>query len=67
MILTKQGTDTIHPFIATKYQKYTPIITLKHDNALDKLNTLPCVHLLNMTPHETCSIKTHVSTMTIWY
>ena len=65
MILTKQGTDTIHAVIPKKYQKYPSMIILKHASVLDKVNKLPYVILHNMTPHDAYSITVHVCTMTI--
>ena len=65
--IDQQGTDTIHAIITKKCQKYPSNTTLKHVNILDKVNKFPFVRLLNMTPHNTYSITTHLRTMTILY
>ena len=65
IIITKQGTYTIHAFIPTKYQKYTSTITLIHANFLAKVNKLSYVHLHNMAAHDAYNITIHVLTMTI--
>ena len=41
IILTKQGTDTIHAIIPKEYQKYPSTTILKHANVLAKLNEFP--------------------------
>ena len=41
MKLTKQGLDTIHDVIPTKYQKYSSKTIIKHVNVLAKLNKSP--------------------------
>ena len=40
-ILTKQGIDTIHAVIPTKYQKYPSTIILKNAIFLAKVNKSP--------------------------
>ena len=40
-------------FIPKKYQKYPSTTILKFENVLDKVNKLPYMCLLNMTPHDT--------------
>ena len=61
--LTKQGTDTIHAVIPMKYQNYPSTKILKHANVLSKVNKLPYVHSLNMTPHGSYSITIQLRTM----
>ena len=39
--------------------------TLKHSNALDKVNKLSSVRLPYMTPYDDYSIKIHVQTVTL--
>ena len=64
-ILTKQGSDKIHEFIPTKYQKYPFNTILKHANVLDKLNKLSWGHLLHLPSQDAYSIQIHVLTMTL--
>ena len=65
IILTKRGTDNIHAIIPKKYQKYTSTTIPKHVDVLDKVNKLPYMCLLYMTPHDSYIIKIHVCTMNI--
>ena len=65
IILTKQGTDTIHDIIPKKYHKYPSTTILKHVNVLSKLNQLTYVCLQNLTPHDDYSITIHIRVMTI--
>ena len=41
VILTKQGTDTIHAIIPMKYHKCLSTTILKHVNVLAKVNKSP--------------------------
>ena len=61
----KQGTYMVHAIIPEKYQNYSSTTILKHANVLAKLNKMPHVRLLNITPHDPFSITIHVYAMTI--
>ena len=65
IILTTQGTYTIHAVIPKKYQKHPSTTILKHVSVLAKVKKLPYGCLHNMTPHGAYSIIIRVYTMTI--
>ena len=64
-ISTKQGPDTIHDVILSKYQKYPSNTILKFANVLAEAIKLPYGRSLSMTPHDTYSIPIHVHTITL--
>ena len=64
IILTKQGTDTIHVVIL-KNKKYPSTTILEYANILEKSIKSPYVRLLNMTPHDAYSVIIYVHKMTI--
>ena len=64
-ILNKQGADTAHAIIPTKYKKYTSTTILKYSNVLAKVNKSPYGCLLNMMPHDATSITIRVHTITL--
>ena len=65
IILTKQGSDTIHTVIPTKYQKHPSTTILKDTNVLAKVYKLPSGDLPNITPHDAYSIPIHVRTVNV--
>ena len=64
IVLSKQGTDTIHAIIPTKYHKYISTTILKNVNIWAKVNKSPWGRLHDMNPHDAYSTTTHIRKVT---
>ena len=63
--LPKQGIDTTHAVILTKYYKYPFTTIIKHAKVLPKANKWPCGKLQNILSHDVYSIPIHIHTVTL--